>query len=409
MDPCIKRRRAILWLALGLALPVATSSAQSRVPPCCAPCPSPYLTPSTGETDPALAGSPDASVTPFDLGEGAPAQSGSSFAINEAPNMIGALLSNSGYFYDPYSDYYSTIAIAGGDRRFKISENTSPLPRDRVYYMFNGFQQAGITADNRVIDVNRHTLGGEKTFWDGGASIEVRMPILQGLSAGQTPDGDLYNDDGVEFGNLTLIPKFIISEGPDSIWSAGLGINLPTARAASILDPGTQQPLLTVHNETVNLSPFLGWLWLPSDRTYVMSYVQADFAAGGYRVTDGANNAVGTLIDQNLFHFDVTVGQFLYRDYNARLSGIAAQVELHYTTTMQDANPVGLGTGQLGNPFNRLDLLILTAGLNFEFWNASWLTVGCAVPVRGSQDPISGLHPERPFDAEIQVFFNRYF
>ncbi len=420
MDCCCKTLSTILLLALlGAAFPAATGAAEVQAPVCCAPAPPNINCPKgAGGAEQALTGDPDASGEQFDLGESAPAQSGSDFAINSAPNMIGNLLSNSDYVFfqqqnqgiPPGKDVYSTIAIAGGDRRFKISENMSPQPRDRVYYAFNGFQQAARTVDGRVLDVNRHTLGGEKTFWDRTASIEFRMPILQGLSALQSLDRNLQNDDGVEFGNSTIIPKFIIGDGPDHVFSAGLGINLPTARNASIRGPGNfSQPFLNIQNQAVHLSPFLGLLWVPSENTYVMSYIQADFATNGNTVTDGGGNRLGSLHDQNLLHFDVTVGHFLYRDVSTRLTGIAAQMELHYTTTMQDAETLDAAQGMLGNPFNRLDLLILTAGINFEFWNTSWLTIGCAVPIRGTEDPVTGQNPEHPFDAEIQVLFNRYF
>ena len=127
-------------------------------------------------------------------------------------------------------------------------------------------------------------------------------------------------------------------------------------------------------------------------------------------MTDAAGNNLGVYQDQNLFHFDFAVGRYLYRDDSARLTGIAAQFEVHYSSTLQDTDQISFGGGEIFNPFNRLDLLVLTGGLNFQFWNTSWLTVGCAVPVRGSHyDRIYDINPERPFDAEVQVFFNRYF
>lgn len=423
MDPC-RHLSALLLFAWGASISGSIAAAQSPAPACCVPTPYGYTSPpGANGSAPGLADGLDASGeqtlnSPFDLGESAPAQSGSSFAVNSAPNMIGNLLSNSGFVFlqdspgypQPDEDVYSTIAIAGGDRRFKISENMSPQPRDRVFYAFNGFQQAARTVDNREIDVNRHTLGGEKTFWDRTASIEFRMPILQGLSAVQSLDGNLQNDEGVEFGNSTIIPKFILSDGPDYVFCTGLGINLPTARNASIRGPGNfSPPLLNIQNQAVYLSPFLGLLWAPNDTTYVMSYLQADFATSGNTITDGVGNRLGSLRDQNLVHFDVTVGRFLHRDFDTRLSAIAAQLELHYTTTTQDAETLITAQGTLGNPFNRLDLLILTGGFNFELWNTSWLTVGCAVPIRGSEDVVTRQTPERPFDVELQVLFNRNF
>ena len=257
------------------------------------------------------------------------------------------------------------------------------------------------------------TLGAEKTFLDRTASIEFRMPILQGINSVQSLDGNQQNDGGVEFGNMTIIPKMIICEGDRHIVSVGMGINLPTARSGTATIPfsNSTQPIFTIHNQAVHLSPFVGLLLLPTDDTYVISFAQVDFDTSGNAVTGiSQGNSAGTYQDQNLFHFDVAAGKFLYRNDNSRLSGIAAQFEVHYSTTLQDSDYVSFGDGEIGNPFNRLDLLILTGGLNFQFWNSSWLTVGCAVPVRGSHyDSRYSINPERPFDAEIQVLFNRFF
>ena len=407
MESSFQRIPGVLLLALAAAIPAAP--AHAAAPACCTP-----VAPScAGGYEQALADSSgnEFANSPFDLGEGAPAQSGYDLAINSAPNMIGDLLSSGGYILSTSTDLLTSFPIAGGDRRFKISENMSPLPRDRVFYAFNGFQQGARTIEGREYDVNRHTLGGEKTFLDGTASVEVRMPILQGLSAVQSLDGDLFNDDRVEFGNMTVIPKFIISDGPAYVLSAGLGINLPTARDSTIAAPGNSFiPTLNIDNQAVHLSPFLGLLVLPSGRTYVISYVQADFDTYGSTISDVNGRYLGSYQEQNLVHFDVAVGRFLYRDSGSRLSGITAQLELHYSTTIQDSDEVRFGTYTIGNPYNHIDLLIMTAGVNFQFWDSSWLTVGCAVPLSGEeQDPVYSIHPERPFDAEIQVLFNRYF
>jgi hypothetical protein len=412
VNSCIFRPTAILLLAIAAGACVILGTAHARSPESCAAVPPNCA--GAGTYDQALAegsGGNPMSNSLYDLGEGAPAQYGSDLAVNSSPNMIGDLLSNGGYVLLSSTDQLSSIPIAGGDRRFKISENMSPLPRDRVYYAFNGFQQGARTVDGREIDVNRHTLGAEKTFLDRTASVEFRMPILQGASAVQSFDGNQQNDSRVEFGNMTIIPKMILSEGDSHIVSAGLGINLPTARQGTITIPGNSiQPFLTIRNQSVHLSPFVGLLLLPGNNTYIISFAQVDFDTSGNAVIGATGSNLGTYQDQNLFHFDVAVGRYLYRDNNTRLTGIAAQFEVHYSSTLQDTDHIDFGGGDIGNPFNRLDLLVLTGGMNFQFWNTSWLTVGCAVPVRGSHyDQRYNINPERPFDAEVQVLFNRFF
>jgi hypothetical protein len=96
----------------------------------------------------------------------------------------------------------------------------------------------------------------------------------------------------------------------------------------------------------------------------------------------------------------MALGRWIYRDVGGRLSGIAPQLELHYTTTMQDPDIVA----GISNFNVRVDTLTLTGGLNFEFFNASTLTIACAAPLRGAVDP-----SEKQFDAELQIFFNRLY
>ncbi|MGE0761237.1 MAG: hypothetical protein AB7O38_29765, partial [Pirellulaceae bacterium] len=128
--------------------------------------------------------------------------------LSSAPNMIGDFFGGGFAINTVFnSGRGSTIPIAGGDRRFKISENMSPIPRDRLYFSFNSFQNAVVTAGEQEINLNRYTFGAEKAFADGLGSFEIRLPFAAGLSANQTDDGNALNDDGTEFGNVTLVPK----------------------------------------------------------------------------------------------------------------------------------------------------------------------------------------------------------
>jgi hypothetical protein len=85
-------------------------------------------------------------------------------------------------------------------------------------------------------------------------------------------------------------------------------------------------------------------------------------------------------------------------------------VELHYTSTMQDADMLAVfstpsaldpSLAILRNPANRFDILNLTTGLHFNVTQLSDLRVGVVVPLRPGGN--------RQFDSEIQVSFNRYF
>ena len=115
------------------------------------------------------------------------------------------------------------------------------------------------------------------------------------------------------------------------------------------------------------------------------------------------------MTEQHLLIVDFSMGRWLYHDVESDgLQGIAALFELHYTTTIQNADVLGsgrdslLGGMELGNLYNRLDVLNLTAGLQFQLTPLANLRVGGVVPLRS---PIS----DRQFDSEIQVSFNRFF
>src|SRR5262249_26826731 len=64
------------------------------------------------------------------------------------------------------------IPSAGGTARVKISEDNSPIPADRLFFLYNFFQNAIQlpTPTTHYIDIDRYTFGAEKTFFDGQGS-----------------------------------------------------------------------------------------------------------------------------------------------------------------------------------------------------------------------------------------------
>lgn len=63
---------------------------------------------------------------------------------------------------------------AGG---FKIAENESPRPQDRIFFNNNFFDNINNT-NTDIASVQRQTIGFEKTFLDGDASVGVRVPFF---------------------------------------------------------------------------------------------------------------------------------------------------------------------------------------------------------------------------------------
>lgn len=197
---------------------------------------------------------------------------------------------------------------------------------------------------------------------------------------------------------------------------------------------------------TYSLSPFLAGLWTPDDRTFVQGFAQVALPVGRDRIRyrdrlrvldnqapdtdefatfddrryiqggDIVNDASATIRQQALMHLDIGVGRWIYRDPDARfLTGIAPVAELHYTTTLENAEVVTLpATGlvqqttlrpeagpTVGNTANRIDLLNTTLGTTFQFGRRTTLATAVALPISNGTD--------RAFDWELSAQLNFYF
>ena len=320
-----------------------------------------------------------------------------------APNMIGdfsGLASTVSTLYP--STARNTVSTAGGDRRFKLSDDNSPCVNDRVFFDYNGFRNALLGSDGAAHDLNLYTFGVEKTFFDGACSLELRIPVVQGLDATQSYlPGDPVT--GTEFGNVPLIFKWQLGCSEEGCLSAGVATVFPTGRDGVVSGgPGT---VLVVKNQAVHIQPFIGGLWKPNECWFVQAFAEVDFDANGNEVDIPANGfagppliSAGRYYDQNLLYLDMSVGRWIYRNCPTHfLTGIAPTLELHYTTTLQDTQSVA----GVSNPFNRVDVLDLTAGLHMQIGAMSTLTIAESVPLTQGGN--------RCYDNEFVVQFDRRF
>jgi hypothetical protein len=117
--------------------------------------------------------------------------------FSSAPSMIGDFFGN-GYNYQVFNN--ASVATAGGDRRFKYAENNSPFLFDRVFFNYNHFHNAVIDVEGRDVNIDRYLFGIEKTFFDQTMSLELRVPIVDGLDARQTVGS--FDTQDAEFGNM---------------------------------------------------------------------------------------------------------------------------------------------------------------------------------------------------------------
>lgn len=302
------------------------------------------------------------------------------------------------------------LAIAGGSRRVKIAENNKALPEDRVFVFYNHFHNA-ITANDftvglgDTISVERFTLGFEKTFFQQSMSVDVRLPVTNGYTFA-TPAFSNFAVAGSEAGNLAIQLKFLLASSYSSSLVAGMGIDLPTG--ADVFGRDFFGTFYMLKNEAVHLSPFIGASYIPTPRTFHQAFVQVDIASDGNSIhlVSPFIPPIGVLNEQNLLYVDYEFGTWLYRNCDPgryRLSGLASVIELHYTSTLDDADVV-VGSIPFGSNFtftnlsNRMDVLNLTAGLHGEFANGASARIGGVVPLRSDDN--------RFFDAEIQASVN---
>ena len=336
--------------------------------------------------------------------------------LSRAPNMFGDSIGSLGQLTvtipnDRQNGNFVTDLPLGGGRNLKVAENNKALPMDRVYFVYNGFQNAATITQgigpgafvSNDANLNRYTFGFEKTFLDGQWSIDMRMPLTDDF--GFNNPAFAFNSGNI--GNLAMFLKHWLYSSDSLSVVGGLGLGLPTG---SNLNGQINGIPFALRNQSVHLVPYVGFLLLPTDASFVQGFVDVELAANGNAVEFGPPGArIGTLTDQNLLHVDLSAGHWVYRNDDATyLTGVAAIAELHYTSTMQNADgfaftapgrlPAG---GAFQNLANRTDILNLTAGLNFRIGYLSNLRVACVVPVRNQ--------PDRQFDSEIQVSFNRFF
>ena len=135
----------------------------------------------------------------------------------------------------------------------------------------------------------------------------------------------------------------------------------------------------------------------PDENWFFHAFCQVDIAANENEVS-----VVGTgftdsdsLADQTLLYLDASAGYWWYQSIDdSGLTGLASVVELHYTTTLNDADTANLNGAFITNFENRYDVLNLTAGVHSEWNGNTALRIAVVVPLD---------RDERFFDSETQV------
>ena len=176
-------------------------------------------------------------------------------------------------------DIYVPVPGAGA---FNVAENESPRPQDRVFGFYNyfsdihslGFGSGGpltttqsstqpspagtvTTACTTTIpgvalpsfNLNREVIGFEKTFLDGRASLEMRLPFLQ-IQGGDF--GGAFA--GSYFGDLTLVSRYavLLDDVTGNVFTLGFALTVPTGPGLDTVDGNFRDTLL---------QPWFGYIW----------------------------------------------------------------------------------------------------------------------------------------------------
>ncbi len=285
--------------------------------------------------------------------------------------------------------------------RPRLSEDLNPLPRDRFIFNYDYFDQTQLAANGQ--SVNRYVLGFEKTFLDMRSSIEVRMPFASTLSS------DIVvgtQNTRTEFGDVRILFKGLLYGSDRFYLASGLGVYLPTGQDVNVSLAGT--PLVHIANRSVIVTPYVGMLFLPTDRLFAQLWAAIDVDTNGCPV-DVANGVspgmsfAGRIQDQALMQWDAQVGYWLRRPYEGGgvVRGFAPFAELHYGTTVTNADILQSNAFVIGNLTNRIDEMNASAGFATQLFDNLLLMVGMAAPMRRESD--------RGFDYQIGVRCSWFF
>ena len=296
----------------------------------------------------------------------------------------------------------------------KISFNNNPLPRHRVYYAFNWFQDAvdyqfngtggSVSGKESII---RHTAGIEIPLLCDTCSVEFRVPIAHRVSGQQEIDPDVFFYNFAGLGNVLINTKFLMGECDCFAWSAGIGVELPTGEDTHA---GVNEFVAHVENDAVHLHPFVAMAWTPSDKLFVESFTQLDVTTRGNRVSLEDRNLdttefLGRLTPSRVLFVDAMAGYWLYcDDPSRRIHSLASLVEVHYVNAL-DSGEALTGTALGGEFFfcngaihdGGDDTVNLTLGIHAEYGPCSAFRIAGAFPV--SDDEL--------FDSELIFQWNR--
>lgn len=300
------------------------------------------------------------------------------------------------------------VPLPGGSTyvgRLKISEDTSPLPRDRVIFAYDHFNSVPFTSER--FDVNRFQFGIEKTFLDGRWSVEARLPFAGTIAATHVQG---FEVSGVELGNLRLSLKRILTQNNALTTTSGISVTLPTAADQVVLSSLDLTELYRFKNEQVTVEPFIAALFTPNSRLFAQTWASVNFDVSGGQLTYNTAVFGGSgstrFLDVPFLSVDQQIGYWIIQRDTGTLRGLAPFVELHWNYAIAQREILQQVNDQL--PANGLSTsgvanheLNLVAGFLMQIGDNLNVGVGASAPLLQK--------PDRTFDAQVGVRANYLF
>jgi hypothetical protein len=340
-------------------------------PPNCppvAPCPPGDVSP----LNPANPG-PDAGQqnqsNPFNDAMASAGESGTQPTASYNPAFFGDLMGEFGTkMVDGRLVFAPINSHSGG---FKIADYESPMPMDRVYYAYNDFGSVFSSSNGSSaapINLERHVIGLEKTFFDGFMSLGARIPFV-------VTNGDPQVSTE-QLADITLIMKMVLwgDLQKGNVVSLGCALTLPTGPQEVLTRPDYTQITLV----DFLCQPYLGWVFNLSPRLYTQGFFAASLPSDTRDVT--------------LLFNDFGFGYWLYKNTNSSfIQGFVPTVEFHLNSPFDHGGKASL-------PIGYSELADVTLGTNVVLPRA---TLGIAVGL-----PMTG---PTPFSVEGVVNFTLRF
>jgi hypothetical protein len=286
----------------------------------------------------------------------------------------------------------------------KVSENNSPLPRDRFIFDYSFYSNTVVAPGG--YDVNRFVVGFEKTFLDSRASVEMRLPFAATLDSTQVATG--LTNGATEIGDLHVGFKYLFYSSRTLNLSAGLALDLPTASNEVVRSPNGVT-LIRIDNDSTIVTPYLAAMYTPNERMFALAWLEVATDPSGsavYAFTPDLNGAltnVGRTYAQTVLELDAQIGYWVIQpgESTGVVTGLAPFVELHYNQSLNSGTlplPTAFGGAASITHFSEVNF---AAGVNTVFSNRLNMMLGIVVPLSSGDSKF--------FDYEIGLRFNWLF